>query len=193
VIDAGYPSDFSNYKIIMAFTIRELDESNLAHLNRCDGTFTVDSELIVHAENREISYTVEPVPSYTKRYPVEEIDYRTYIQNPDKAIYFAFLDGQLAGQIILRKNWNQNAYIEDLEVEVKFRRQDIGRRLIEKAIEWAKARELAGIMLETQNNNVAACHFYECCGFRLRGLDFDLYRGLPPYVDETALYWYLTF
>lgn len=47
---------------------------------------------------------------------------------------------------------------------------------------------MPGIMLETQNNNVAACKFYEKCGF-----DFLVYKGLDMQNDEVALYWYLHF
>ena len=36
---------------------------------------------------------------------------------------------------------------------------------------------MPGIMLETQNNNVAACKFYEKCGFVIGGFDFLGYKG----------------
>jgi len=46
-------------------------------------------------------------------------------------------------------------------------------------------------MLETQHNNVAACRLYARHGFRLGGVDLDLYRGLPhPGRHEIALFWY---
>ena len=45
-------------------------------------------------------------------------------------------------------------------------------------------------MVETQNNNVAACKLYERCGFRLSGFDQDLYRGQDPETTEIALFWY---
>jgi ribosomal protein S18 acetylase RimI-like enzyme len=62
-----------------------------------------------------------------------------------------------------------------------------------RAIEWAKEKGLPGLMLETQNNNVAACHLYESCGFELGGFDRNLYKGLHPDTKEIALYWYLFF
>ena len=64
---------------------------------------------------------------------------------------------------------------------------------MQKAVEWAKVKRLPGIMLETQNNNVTACRFYENFGFKLRGFDTYLYKGLTPATDEIALYWYLIF
>lgn len=50
---------------------------------------------------------------------------------------------------------------------------------------------MAGIMLETQNNNVRACKFYESCGFVIGGFDSYFYKGLDNESDEIAIYWYL--
>jgi len=171
-------------------TIQEIDKQNVAQVNQCDGRFIVDSKLCLRVENGEISYTIVNVPPYEKRYDYEDIDYTTYIGHPDKTVFLVYVDEQLAGQIILRKNWNNYAYIEDIAVDVHFRRQGLGRALIARAVEWAKAKNLPGLMLETQNNNVAGCQLYEKCGFKLGGFDHYLYRGLAPATDEIALYWY---
>jgi ribosomal protein S18 acetylase RimI-like enzyme len=64
---------------------------------------------------------------------------------------------------------------------------------MQKAVDWARERNLPGIMLETQDVNVPACRFYENLGFKLRGIDTHLYKGLNPNTDEIALYWYLIF
>ena len=173
--------------------IQPVDTSTLHDLNCVDGTFTIDSRLVLHTKDRQIGYSIEPVQPRTKRYPTEEFDWATFIDNPDKAIYLAYVYGQLAGQIILWKNWNGYGYIEDISVDVHFRRQGIGRRLIKQAITWAKERALPGLMLETQDNNVAACRLYASCGFHLGGFDQDLYRAIDPHTDEIALYWYLIF
>jgi streptothricin acetyltransferase len=177
----------------MEITLCPLNDSNLSHINRVDGTFTIDAHLVLHARDGQISYIIEPVQPYTKRYPAEEFDWASFIGNPDKVVYLAYVDGKVAGQIILWKNWNGYGYIEDIAVEVNFRRQGIGRRLIVQAIIWAKERGLPGLMLETQNNNVAGCSLYEACGFHLGGFDQDLYRAINPDTDEIALYWYLIF
>jgi streptothricin acetyltransferase len=103
------------------------------------------------------------------------------------------MDGKFAGLIKLISWWNRFAYIEELVVNPEFRRQGVGRALMGRAIEWAKARHFPGIMLETQNDNVPACKLYESCGFVLSGFDKNLYTATNPDTKEIALYWYLIF
>ena len=61
---------------------------------------------------------------------------------------------------------------------------------MDRAVAWAIERGLPGIRLETQDNNVPACRFYEAYGFHLGGFDCDLYRGLDGETKEIALFWY---
>ncbi len=177
----------------MEITTEELNASNMRHVNQFDGTFLVDSILRLQAENAVIGYTITSIPSFYKRYPDEEIDYTTYLTDPNKTIFFAYVEGQPAGQIILNKNWNNYAYVQDITVDAKFRKQGVGTRLIAQAIQWAKSKNLPGIMLETQNINVGACRLYERCGFQLGGFDRLLYKGIVHDTIEIALYWYLIF
>jgi streptothricin acetyltransferase len=177
----------------MKITLCEMDKDTIQQVNQCDASFTVDSKLVLSAEDGKISYTVGDVPPWTKRYGEEEFDINAYLSNPDRVIFLAYLDDELAGQIRVLKYWNAYAYIEDIAVDSKHRRQGIGRALLERAIEWAGSKGCPGIMLETQDNNVAGCKLYESCGFELRGFDTYLYKGLNPSTDEIALYWYLIF
>jgi ribosomal protein S18 acetylase RimI-like enzyme len=174
-------------------TLCEIDNDSIQHINQCDSSFIVNSKLLLSVENGKISYIVANVTPYTKQYGSEEVDYSTYISNPDKTVFFVYVDNELAGQIRVIKNWNGYAYIDNVAVDPKHRKQGIGRALIARAVEWAKERKLPGMMLETQNNNVPACCLYERCGFELRGFDTHLYKALNPDTDEIALYWYLMF
>ncbi len=175
----------------MEIFIREIDSTTLQNLNQADAEFTVTSKLVLHAENGVVRYTIVDVEPYRKKYALDEMDYSTYICNPERTIFFAYVDDHLAGQIRVLKYWNAYAYIDDIAVDVKFRGRGIGRALIQRVVEWAKEKNFPGIMLETQNNNVAACRLYESCGFTLGGFDRYLYKGLDPKTDEIALYWYL--
>jgi ribosomal protein S18 acetylase RimI-like enzyme len=177
----------------MEFVIRELDQSIVRDLNRCNSEFVVDSKLILRFENNRLCYTTVSVPEYTKRYAPETVDYSAYVGNPEKTAYLAYVDGQVAGQIVLRRNWNRFAWIEDIRVDIKFRRSGIGRELLAHGEIWARQKGFPGIMLETQDSNVGACRFYERYGFVPGGFDTYLYRGANRYREEIALFWYLVF
>ena len=172
--------------------IQRLTAGNRADLDRCDSSFTVEAELCLAAEEGRISTTVRPVAPWVKRYD-DVHDAAAYIDAPDHAAWLAYVDGRLAGQILVQENWNRFALIWDLSVDPPYRRRGVGRRLMAQAIEWARARGLPGVMLETQNINAAACRLYESCGFVLGGFDAQLYRGVMPGTREIALFWYLIF
>lgn len=174
--------------------IVELNHGNLQDVNVTDNAFEVKSRIIPYIEDGIFHYNLEEIEkSYTKSYGNDELDYSTYIDNPDKIVYLAYAGNTPAGQIILRRNWNKYAYIEDIRVGSRFRRTGIGTRLMEAASNWAKIGHMPGIMLETQDINVPACRFYENCGFKLGGVDVYLYKGVTPVIDEIALYWYIIF
>jgi len=177
----------------MNITIRESDESTIQSVKRYGSSFQVTSKLVLNAENGKISYTIVDVPPYVKQYGWEEFDTSIYISNPDRIIFFAYVNDELAGQIRVLKNWNAYAYIDDIAVNENYRGQGVGRALMECAIEWAKSKGFPGMMLETQNNNAAGCRLYERCGFELCGFDTHLYKAIDPGTDEIALYWYLMF
>ena len=173
--------------------IRPLTAANQAGLNRCDNTFTVEAELAVFADDGRPAYTVRPVAPYVKRYGPEVYDAGPYVEREDHAAWLAYVDGQVAGQILVREHWNRFAIVWDIAVDPPFRRQGVGRRLMEQAIRWARERGLPGVMLETQSINAGACRLYEACGFRLGGFDRHLYRGFDRDTREIALFWYLLF
>ncbi|NEW05723.1 GNAT family N-acetyltransferase [Paenibacillus sp. SYP-B3998] len=183
----------------MNILIRELLAGDQASSIDFDSSFTVDSELVLSIEGQQVSYTVKKIPSNMKCYSDEQfeeasdVDFSAYIDNPDQIIYLAFAGNQAVGEIILKRNWNKYAYVEDIKVDKSYRRYGVGRKLIDQAERWAKAGGMPGIMLETQNNNVSACKFYESCGFVIGGFDFHVYQGLDKQSNEIAIFWYLMF
>lgn len=184
----------------MDIVIRELMPGYKDSWFDIDSSFTVDSTLVLSLTDQQIGYTVKEIPSYKKSYSQEqyeeekdEVEYSKYIKNPEQIIYLAFIGNKAVGYIILRKNWNKYAYVEDIRVDKHYRRHGVGRKLIEQAVCWAKAGSMPGIMLETQSNNVKACKFYESCGFVIGGFDFQIYKGIHKHSDEIAIFWYLMF
>ncbi|KEK22878.1 GNAT family N-acetyltransferase [Bacillus gaemokensis] len=187
----------------MDILIRKMEVADLNKLPEVDDSFSIDSMLVLSLAkaDKRIEYTVKEIPSYEKSYSEdiynedqeEDLDYSRYIDNPNQIIFLAFVNDRMVGQIILKRNWNSYAYVEDIKVDKQFRQLGVGRKLIERAKNWAQAGEMPGIMLETQNNNVSACRFYESCGFIIGGFDFLVYKGINEQSDEVAIYWYLRF
>lgn len=68
-------------------------------------------------------------------------------------------------------------YLCDLKVNSACRRKGIAKALIEKACEIAKAQGYNGIWTICQDNNPGACLFYLNSGFRVGGLDTNVYKG----------------
>ena len=170
-----------------------MDSQSLHQVDQFSRTSTVNSKLMLRLDDGRLTYSVVSVPTYEKKLSIDVEDYTTFIDNPQKVIFFADVDEKPAGQIKVVPWWNKFAYIEELTVDPKYRGQGVGHALLTRSIEWAKHQHFPGVTLETQDNNVPACRLYARCGFELRGFDTHLYKGFNPVTDEIALYWYLVF
>ncbi len=151
----------------------------------------VMARLLLYIENEELTYAILPVEPYERDIPAEDTDYGFDDAGP--TIFFAEVDGNIAGRIKMLQWWNRFAYVDDLVVNPDFRGLGLGRRLLERGIQWARENRFPGVMLETQDDNVPACTLYQSCGFVLSGFDRNVYKAINPNTNETALYWYLMF
>jgi GNAT superfamily N-acetyltransferase len=79
------------------------------------------------------------------------------------------------------------AVVWDLRIRPSSRRTHVGSLLFRSAEEWAIAHGCRQLKVETQNVNVAACHFYARMGCTLGGINRYAYRDYP---DETQLLWF---
>lgn len=175
----------------MSLRIRRATPANAADAEVLELAFEVDSRLLLSATPAGISYEVIPVQPYIKRYPADGARIPDgYCDREDSAAFLAYEGGRAAGMILLSTGWNGLAVIDDLAICATFRRRGIGAALIAQAKAWAQAQGLPGIMLETQDNNVAACRLYERCGFELKGFDRGLYAAQDGVAGEAALFWY---
>ena len=175
----------------MEITIRKLDSHESSQTRSFSRKSMVNSRLRLAIENEKLVYTIVPVEPYEREVHAEDVDYGFDDAGP--TIFFAQVDGQLAGRIKMLRWWNRFAYVEDIVVNPEFRGRGVGRQLLERGIQWARENNLPGVMLETQDDNVPACTLYESCGFVLSGFDRNVYKAVNPNTKETALYWYLIF
>jgi len=175
--------------------IEKLNVHNLTDINKANEPFEVIGKLKPSFVNDEWIYTEEIYShSYIKSYADDDIDYSVYIDNPDKVIFLAYFEKQCVGQIVLRRDWNKYAFIEDICVSRGARGQGIGSALMQSAVSWAQQAGLYGLALETQDNNLLACRFYAKCGFRIGAVNTMLYKNFErPWSDESAIFWYMKF
>lgn len=89
----------------------------------------------------------------------------------DKICYVAIEDekivGVITGEILSRQNWYkmQMGMIENLFVLQEYRKNGIGKKLVEQIEKDFEEKNITTIELHTLNNNEEAIKFYEHIGF----------------------------
>ncbi|MFI8415513.1 GNAT family N-acetyltransferase [Serratia sp. NPDC078593] len=164
--------------------------TDLPHRYLEDNDFTFYVEHYAHPsfDTPFEQWPILPVVPFRKNYPLAPF------VNDEGDTFLARYQGVAVGHITLSKNWNDYTLIEEVAVSRYARRRGIGTALLHAAQQWAHEHDTAGLMLETQNNNLTACRCYQRYGFTLGGIDRLLYRGQADIADhEIALFWYLPF
>jgi GNAT superfamily N-acetyltransferase len=91
-----------------------------------------------------------------------------------------------AADVDLLENRTDLAVLWDIRVEPAERGVGVGRQLFRAVEAWARARRCTQLEVETQTNNVPACHFYRKMGCSIRSIDRFAYPNLPT---EVRLLW----
>jgi ribosomal protein S18 acetylase RimI-like enzyme len=170
--------------------IIEVNSKNIMNVNKSNESFNIFGRIIPEYKNNCWNFSEEllDIP-YEYKYSDDNEDYSEFINNPNKTIYFYYSENICIGQIIIRKYWNKFTFIQDISVLKNHKHKGIGHLLMDKALDWTKESNLNGMMLETQDVNVAACRFYKKYGFILGGVDTMLYSNFEN-ADQKALFWY---
>ncbi len=182
-------------------TILPLNETLISLYNQIENRYLVGELAAVRVTRSGFSLEYMPLNKAEWRTypPVSLFTPQELLKRKDAVCFFAFLDGQLAGQAVASHHWNNLAMLWDIRVNVHSRRKGVGRALLEACRSWALPRGLKGLMAETQDANPAACQFYQSCGFVLGGVDRMLYAAIPqqaqkpPALRDSALFFYLLF
>ena len=181
-------------------TIRPLTSADIPRLSDIDAEFESDRFLDVEksVNGLQVSWQLieRPLvpPFHSTDYGLsrqqrQEVGVRLregdglYLVAQDSSKLVALLD-------VERERWRDTATVWNILVDKSYRRQGLGRELINRAVEWARGHGLRGIVLETQTNNLSACRFYQAMGFQLCGLDDHFYSNDDIGVQEVALFWW---
>lgn len=159
-------------------TVRMIDEAHSQDIHIKNDPFLLRGRMIPSYTDGKWGYSILEFPAeeITQMcFPDETYDYEA--MKSDSVFLGAYDGKQCVGLLILQEHWNRYLYVPDLKVCAAYRGQGIGRRLVEKACEIALSRNCRGIWLQGQDNNLDACLFYLHTGFRIGGLDTEVYRG----------------
>lgn len=86
------------------------------------------------------------------------------------------------------ERWNKTLTIWELAVDKNYRKQGIGKQLMERVFEYAQESQMRSVFLETQTNDVSAIRFYEKMGFEIAGFDDAYYTNSDPKNLEIAVF-----
>ena len=102
----------------------------------------------------------------------------SYDAMKDDHVFLGAYDGEnCVGLAILRDGWRKYMYLYDLKVCGAYRGRGVAYALIQEAGKISRARGYLGLYTQGQDNNLRACRFYIRAGFRIGGLDTDVYKG----------------
>lgn len=172
--------------------ISPLNNDLIEDINLTNDYFTLFGRVVPRLQAGKWSYEEVLFDKASEtRFPDDKLDWSHYINQEDKALFLAYMNDTCIGQIRIIKDWNRFCYIENIATKKEYRGSGVGTLLLYKAEEWAKQRNLIGMSLETQDDNLGACRFYVKQGFILGGVD-TLKQSYNPDI-ETTLYWYKLF
>jgi streptothricin acetyltransferase len=191
----------------MPASLRPLARADLPRLQELDCSYVSDAVLALERTDAGWSEThwglaLHPLDRpYDKGrgYDLDELDVADITRRlgtgkclewiaEDKGRLVGLLDVEPVEPLRLGLVWN-------ILVDHSCRRRGIGRRFVQRAVEWAQSRGMLALMAETQAQNLNACRFYSRMGFVVGGVDDHLYRYSrdPQAAREVAVFWYLEF
>ena len=190
---------------ITMITVKEVDSSFFERYDSVSMIVKVSSEYKIKRIDNGLGgmlfeeKTVEP---YTKDFSIYEraTEYEENFDISNWRFYMAFDREKPVGAMTVAgrtKNMDMlgdrddACVLWDIRVENNYKHQGIGQKLFDLGVSNAKADGYRQMIIECQNNNVPACHFYKKQGALLSKIDMYAYYLDEDIRDEIQLLWYL--
>jgi GNAT superfamily N-acetyltransferase len=164
---------------------------DLAALEALDTSFTTDRVYRLRRGLLAFELVEEAVdPPIHKTYPLLHSDFQRLREM--EHVVVAEAEGALVGLAAAAFSaWNRRVQVEDFYVAPPVRGRGIGRGLMDSVVAYARRAGARCVWLETQTINYPAVQFYQHLGFRLCGLDEQLYDAATLDSKEIALFFAL--
>ena len=160
----------------MVSKIKIIGRENAADINIKNEAFQRFGHMVPTYQNDQWSYTIRESEAVTWQcFPDEHYDFES--MERDFVFIGAYVDEVCVGLAVLENQWHKYMYLSDLKVNSAWRRQNIASRILDEACRYAYGKGYRGIWTIGQDNNPGACLFYIKNGFRIGGLDTEVYTG----------------
>lgn len=182
--------------------IRTLVPADVECLTEINSTFTSESVLVVEKTSdglgvgwRLVERLLDVPFDKGRAYDLSEEDLvrsRGMCEaGPQEALQLVAEDrGRLVGLLeVEQQRWHNSGWLWNVIVDRDYRRQGLGRKFVRRAVEWGRKLGLRALLLETQNNNINACRFYQAMSFRLCGINDHYYTNDDLTKGEVAIFW----
>ena len=90
--------------------------------------------------------------------------------------FVARINSQIVGALVLLKTRPKTMEIMNVSVYEEYQNNGIGKKLIHKAIEFAKETNIKTLEIGTGNPGTVQMMLYQKCGFRIIGVELDYFR-----------------
>ena len=169
--------------------VRRIDAAHRQDINLPNEPFPLFGRMIPRYANGRWDYSVETSDPVSEMcFPDEHYDFDEMEQS---SVFLGAYDGDACvGLAVLQRGFFRYMYLYDLKVNRAYRAKGIGAMLIERAKEAASQAGCRGIYTVGQDNNLGACLFYLRRGFRIGGLDTEVYAGTKQ-EGKSDIYFYL--
>ena len=169
--------------------IKLINEENKQDVNIPNEPFPLFGRMIPSYTDGHWDHTVEMAETVSEMcFPDENYDYG---EMSGSCVFIgAYDDGKCIGLAVMQRPFFKYMYLYDLKVSRVYRGRGVAQKLIEAAKAAAVQHGYLGIYTIGQDNNLAACLFYLKCGFRIGGLDTEVYKGTKQ-EGKADIYFYL--
>ena len=169
--------------------IRIVDSKHKVDINIPNEPFPLFGRMIPRYEDGKWSYTTEKSEDISEmRFPDENYDYDAMSEN--STFIGAYNGEKCIGLAIMQEGFFKYMYLYDLKVNSAYRGKGVAAMLIDKAKKIAAEKGYRGIYTQGQDNNLGACLFYTKYGFRIGGLDTEVYKGTSQEGKADIIFYY---
>lgn len=93
---------------------------------------------------------------------------RKFLSEPDNLLLLAYDGDKIAGAVIAHElkhpDGDNHFYVHELDTHPDYRRQGVGRMMMDELVKISKNRGCAELWLGTETDNIAAQKLYESLG-----------------------------